>query len=273
LRAIEQARQEAEDSSSQNAELFTARLNEVQKNLALQRERDLETMVAMRHSNRMLIIGAVLLASVGIFALLLTVYFQIRAMNRMAEITTLISQNIPFDAARALGQGRGSQLTQLSPAEPSSSRFLAALEQLEKRIHELDARHPAVENKKLVATAGTIPTLRSLESDASTLIASWLNEGQMLLNENQPEKALEKFEAVLQSEPNHLDALMKKGSALEALRQMPEALDVYDRVIAADSSHAVAYLHKGGILNRLQRFAEATECYEKALRVHPKKAA
>jgi tetratricopeptide (TPR) repeat protein len=93
-----------------------------------------------------------------------------------------------------------------------------------------------------------------------------------LLDQDQAEAAVDLFDQVLQSEPDHAEALVKKGSALEKLRKLPEAIECYDRAIAADASMTIAYLYKGGLYNRMERFGEAVECYEKALQTQEKTA-
>ena len=69
-------------------------------------------------------------------------------------------------------------------------------------------------------------------------------------------------------DPDHSEALVKKGAALERLQKLNEAIECYDRAIAVDSSMTTAYLYKGGLYNRLERFKEALQCYEKALHTH-----
>jgi len=75
---------------------------------------------------------------------------------------------------------------------------------------------------------------------------------------------------VLRFHPNHTEALVRKGTALERLRRLDEALQCYDQAIAADGSLTIAYLYKGGLFNRQDRFVEALECYEQALRTQEK---
>ncbi len=264
LRAIEQGRQDAETAAKNNADLFTERLNAVEKNLALQREHDLQSVLSMRQSNRLALVAAAILAAVGILALFLTAFFQIRAMNKIAEVGSLLSSNNhQFDATRALGNGNGQHPAQLERNEQITSRFLAAVEQLEKRIHELDSTSSG--------SNGSLKETFSLAEASET--RSLLTEGQSLLNHSEAEKALLCFEKAIAMEPQCAEALIKKGTALEALRKLPEAIETYDRAIATNNSLTVAYLYKGGVLNRLQRFSEAMECYEQALRTHPKKAA
>ena len=280
--AIERSRQDAENASQKNAQLFTERLNAVEKNLATQRERDLETMVSMRESNRATLIAAAILAGIGALALVLTGYFQVRAMNRIAEVGTLFSTNLSLDSSRALGEGNLNLPARLNSAEQSSARLLATIEQLEKRILELDSANSnsraPVENK--INLPGETPNVGLNGSDrpesggeAPTTVESLLHQGQSLLNSSDAEKAQACFEEALLLDPKNTEALVKKGSALELLRRLPEAIETYDLAIAVDNSLTVAYLYKGGVLNRLQRFNEAMECYEQALRTHPKQAA
>ena len=65
---------------------------------------------------------------------------------------------------------------------------------------------------------------------------------------------------------NHAEALVKRGAALEKLKQDDEAIQCYDRAIKADAKMTLAYLYKGGVCNRLERYEEASKCYEQALR-------
>ena len=265
LGAIEQARKDAESSAKKNADFFTERMNSVEKNLNLQRDRDLET---MRHSNQFVLIAASVLAGVGILALLGTTYFQIRAMNRMSEIGALVSNHLPLETRRALSDGNSIAPARLNSAEQASARLLATIEQLEKRIHELDATtHSATTapNHEKIEIANTM--------ESSNGVLALLAKGETLLGEGDAEKALACFEEALAAEPANTDVFLKKGAALELLRRMPEAIETYDRAIANDPSMTVAYLYKGGALNRLQRFTEAMECYEQALRTHPKNTA
>jgi tetratricopeptide (TPR) repeat protein len=106
--------------------------------------------------------------------------------------------------------------------------------------------------------------------DQQKSVPDLLAEGQSLLNANQPEQALQCFEAALALEPGHAEALIKKGGALERLGRLDEAITCYDRAIEADGSMTIAYLHKGGLFNRMARYDEAMQCYEKALQTQGK---
>ena len=111
----------------------------------------------------------------------------------------------------------------------------------------------------------------SAAKDRDECVANLLAEGQSLLDAQQPDKALECFEVALGLEPEHAEALVKKGGALEKLGRTDEAIACYDRAIAADETLTIAHLHKGGLFNRLARYDEALQCYEQALRTQENK--
>ena len=77
--------------------------------------------------------------------------------------------------------------------------------------------------------------------------------------------ALACFEEILAIEPDHAEALVKKGVALEKQEKTSDALRCYDRAIELDGSLTIAYLQKGGLFNRMERYEEALKCYELAL--------
>ena len=153
----------------------------------------------------------------------------------------------------------------------SNARLLNVVESLEKRIFELE-KTPHVPLKEFAPSAaheqnGAIPVL----SDRDEYIANLLAEGQLLLDKNELENALECFDQALALQPKHAEALIKKGGVLEKLNRFDEAAACYDRAIEADNSMTIAYLHKGGLFNRMSRYEEALQCYEHALHAHQKK--
>jgi tetratricopeptide (TPR) repeat protein len=87
---------------------------------------------------------------------------------------------------------------------------------------------------------------------------------------DKPQEALDCFDEVLALDPEHADALVKKGAALERLQRLDEAIECYDLAIARDNSLTMAYLYKGGVFNRMERYSEALACYELALKSQQK---
>jgi hypothetical protein len=125
--AVEQNRQEIKEATAQNAEAVSKALQTIQETFAAQRARDLE---ATRRSNKVLLMVAGTFAVVGFLTMLLIAFFQWRMSEGLARITAALPA--------ALGLEAGSTVPALAPVEPSSSRLLGALEQHEKRIHELE---------------------------------------------------------------------------------------------------------------------------------------
>jgi tetratricopeptide (TPR) repeat protein len=264
--ALERNRLEAEAAATRNAEALGSRLQGIEQAVAAQRTQELE---AMQSSNRAMLMVAGSFAALGVLAILLTAYFQWRTVSRLTELSAALPLGHPFGAGDTHALGLGT-------AQESNQRLLGSLDRLEQRILQLeqtgrlpldDASHREPDGALLPPGSGAASTNpESAAIPATARITLWLGKGQSLLNLDQPEQALACFEEALALDPNHAEALVKKGAALEVLRRLDEAVTSYDRAIAADSSLTVAYLYKGGLCNRMERFSEALECYEKALR-------
>jgi tetratricopeptide (TPR) repeat protein len=278
--ALERNRQEAEAAAARNSDALAGRLQSLEQTLAAQRSRELEI---AQNSNRAMLTLAGALAAVGMIALLAMAYFQWQTVSRLAEI----SAGLPMARApggrrpfAALSAGDSALLTP-GPVEQTNLRLHAALEQLEKRIGDLEhTTHRSWNDEapdELTAAAtnarrlATTPREGNHAPDAAR-IKVLLGKGQSLMNLDQAGEALRSFEEALSIEPAHPEALMKKGSALEQLGKLDEALACYDQVLAADRSLTLAYIAKGGLFNRMQRFKEALECYEQALATREKRA-
>lgn len=284
--ALERSRHEAESLAARNAEAVAARLTLIEQTVSAQRERELEAMrdanAALQSSQRLLVIIAASFAGVGFLALLVTAYFQWRTVNRLAEFAALL----PGAARAALpaADPPESQVVTSRVTEQSNARLFGALNQLEKRILELETttRPPLASGASptlpptettgpdTAAPASAPPAREGNGSSAGDPISRLLAQGQVLLDQDKAAEALACYDAILAEESDHPEALVKKGVALEQLRQIEDALSCYDRAIAADDTLTIAYLQKGGLFNRLERYAEALQCYELALRTQEK---
>ncbi len=265
--AIERSQEEADAAAIRRAEAVDGRLRSIEQSMSAQRSKELET---IQNATKIMINVASVFGGLGCVAMLLTVFFQWRTVNRLTELASSMHALPAPPTYAALGNGDAGRVS-VDAADQSSQRLLGALDRLEKRILELE--HTARPNLHEVSGAdhhgshhagATRSTEASSGPDAAQ-ITLLLGKGQSLLNLDQNEEALACFDQVLALDANHPEALVKKGAALERLRKLEEAIVCYDRAIAADSSMTVAYLYKGGLFNRLERFTEALECYEKAL--------
>ena len=273
--AIEQARTEAAAAAKTNAEAIAARLEMLEKSISRQRD---DEMRAAQSSTRAMLIASGVFASVGVLALLVATWFQLRGMNRLAEIAS------GTQSMRSIGSGPNPSLLgsggqgQFGP-DPSSVRLMEALERMEKRIHELEhtavAPLPEGEPARAVRAAVGEAVLvngtangagNGQHSEPEDKLSTLLGKGKALLNLGQAEKALACFNAILAEEPGNAEALFRRGSALERLKRPEEALASYDQALAADPFHTQAHLAKGGVYNQLERFSEALDCFEQAIK-------
>jgi tetratricopeptide (TPR) repeat protein len=278
---IEEEQLETKAAAAKSAAAIGTRLDMLEHAISAQRARELET---MQSSNRVMVIVAGSFAGIGFVALVVMAYFQWRAVTGLAHLATALP------APRALGPGSGLPVLDTgedsaeptAAAEQSNLRLLGALEQLEKRLYQLEhtataaARQLAHGDRALPAAPhsnGNGPDPGQLEDGAATQseLSALLRQGQVLLERDEPQAALRSFDQALALEPANAEALVKKGTALERLQKTTEALECYDRAITADSSLTIAYLQKGGLCNRLERYKEALDCYEQALRTQEKR--
>jgi len=273
---IERNRLQAQAAAAQQEAAFSNRLQALQETLVAQRANELEE---AHRANQLLLTVIEVFAVVGFAAVLLTVYFQSRAVSRLADISTALSasRGLALSPSVALTLDEKDALASGS-VEQSNARLVNLVQHLEKRIAELELTTAVSLSDSAPSANGDADAhpelaLSSGADDQTARIAKLLEQGQAHLNSERPEEAIAAFDQVLALEPNHAEALVKKGTALEKLRQPQDALEYYDRAIAADASLTIAYLHKGGLCSRLEKYGEAMECYERALHTQEKKRA
>jgi len=264
LLAIEQARMENALAARTNSEALAARLKLIEESLLQSREQQMES---MRHSSRTMLTLAGVFVSVGFLTLLFMAYFQLRGMNRLAEIATgLPGGHFPAalepGEARLLGPGGVGGLR--------TARLHGLIERLEGRIQELENAAHAAHTPNGPGERKPYPNLRDGAARTPSHTTVLLGKGQTLLNLGQPEGALDCFDEVLAIEPDNAEVHLRKGMALERLRRFDEAVACCDRAIALDRSLTQAYLCKGSLFNQQERYSEALECYEQALRTEAK---
>ncbi len=235
LLAIEQARQEAGASSASNAALLAERLHQLESALASQRLRERD---ATDQSNRTLLIAAGGFAGLGVLALGLIIFYQMRGMTRLAEIATAIPMARGFAAGLSLpapGAGAGDSPLALvagSPAggaEADAARLLGVIDRLERRVQELEQ------------TAHVGPTVPDRLTKADKVV---------------PQGA---------AKSGRTAALLDRAKALEKEQRHAEALACCDEALAAEPTLTRAWLLKAAQLQALGREKEALRCYEAAL--------
>src|SRR5664280_1712879 len=137
LHALDQARQDAEAIAKRNNDAVDARLQRIEDSVNIQREHELEN---LQKSHRFALIIVGVFAGVGFFGMLFFALFLLRTMNRRTEVMFSQFTGQPLGSAfahPALGAG-DTQLVSPNRVEQSTSRFVSTIDQLEKRIHELE---------------------------------------------------------------------------------------------------------------------------------------
>lgn len=249
LLAIENNREQLEAAAKQNNEMVAARLKLIEQTLTSQGERETRT---ARSSQRLVLIIAAIFGVVGIVAMVLTSWFQLRTMNRLTELGG------PSGFFRQLD----APVTTVTAVPPA---IMEAIQRLEQRLLEYqNARISLPEPQPNGNGAHAINA--HAEADDQDKLTVLLGKGQTLMRLNRPGDALEVFDEALAVDPDNADIYVKKGTALERMKKLDEAIACYDRAIAANASMTLAYLCKGGVFNQMERFSEALECYEQALR-------
>jgi tetratricopeptide (TPR) repeat protein len=265
--AVERSRMEADAAAARNAEVLNARLKLIEKSIEAQQDANsavLEASTAVKDagveiqkSNRLTMLFAGLIATVGFLALAVTGWLQWKTVTRINSTPSAVGYPslLPPQGYGALGFGPS--------GTPPDTRLMDALGRLEHRIADMEIGHHEPLPTGNRAATHEPDTTRATDTE----LASLIREGETLLAQEQAEQAIEHFDSILAKHPGHPEVLLHKGAALERLQKDEEAIKCYDQAIRADKTLTMAYLHKGGLFNRMEKFNEAMECYEQALKV------
>ncbi len=254
-------------------------IKQLQQNFVNQRDNEADSARSAADSVRKVEQTLLLVAGIGMLALLLVVimvFLQLRAATRLIELAMAPSA---LNAPRTMPVVETAGAAVLPPSaraalEFSNARLLGVIERLEKRILELEhSTHAPLAESNGHGNGNGNGAIKIEETPDERRLNDLIVEGQLFLDTNKADKALTCFDAALEFQPDMAEALIKKANALEKLERMDDAIACYDRAIEAEDSATTALLQKGGLLNRLARYEEALQCYERALRTQEKKAA
>ena len=93
--------------------------------------------------------------------------------------------------------------------------------------------------------------------------------GVALLELRRPCEALEAFDRLLASMPDHRDALGNRANALLRLNRVAEAVAAYDRALELSPNNAPLFANRAAALRRLDRPHEALMSATRALAIKP----
>jgi tetratricopeptide (TPR) repeat protein len=249
----------------------------LQQTLTSQRRREVELTEEARSFNNRVMMGA----GAAMFLVFLASYwFQLRCLNRVMEITTA-PRELPAPYAPAL----------LEAANARESHLLEAVKLLENRIRQLEmptaipaaaasgssAAIPAnaassftngtsTENGHAAASAVKVIEAAPAEAQpASSKAAVLLAKGEILLDMERLQEAVNVFTEALTLDASNAEAYLKKGIALERMNRLELALRCYDEAVRLNPKRSFAYVHKARVLAALHRYDEALSVYDLAL--------
>jgi tetratricopeptide (TPR) repeat protein len=266
---VETNRQQTEAALEHTADALNVDIQLLQRAVAYQRASEAESTQGVEHT-MLMVSGVGMLALAAVVAM---VFLQLRAATRLIELAmspgSALNRLPPMQPALPVvetGAVAALPASARAALEFSNARLLGVIERLEKRILELEetVRVPLNENNS--------PDMGFGETVSERRVSDLVVEGQLFLDTNKADKALQCFEEALEIQPELSEALIKKAAALEKLERAAEAIACYDRAIELGESATTALLQKGGMLNRLARYDEALQCYERALQAQEKKA-
>ena len=247
-------------AAAQNAALSNVLIG-LQQSLDNQRKREVELTEEARAFNARVMLGA----GAAIFLVFLASYwFQLRCLNRVMEVTHPAPE-LPAPFAPAL----------LEAAQARESKLLEAVKLLEDRIRHLETPTPvangashenghAMPAEKVIEATPVIPPTAA-EAPVATKVSVLLAKGEVLLETERFQEAVNSFNEALAYEPNNAEAHLKKGIALERLSKLELALSCYNDALRINPKRSFAYVHKARVLAALHRYDEALSVYDLAL--------
>jgi tetratricopeptide (TPR) repeat protein len=270
--AVDQTAPEAAPVSQRNSDALDARLGLIERTLNAQNQRELE---ALQNSNRMVLIIAGVFAGIGFLGVLFAALILARAMNRLSEIAMAFPPGYGPGHGRSLIALGAGDLYPIAVSQPdqAGSKFLGAIERLEKRIGELEhttqapavsaeINHAASQSKpatpKAAPSAPAVPAATAATEEGSELSISVLRSKK---SNGQPAVAAGPDE----DKTSQLALLLGKGQALLNLGQAEEALGCFEKAIGLDATSADALVKRGMALEKLQKMEAAIDSYDRAI--------
>ena len=100
----------------------------------------------------------------------------------------------------------------------------------------------------------------------------YLHQGNSLLDKNQAQASLGKFQQTIDLQRDSAAAWKGRGDALFILGRYSGALGAYNKAIAIDRKNLKALNNKGKILHKQGKFQQALDAYQQALEIDPNNA-
>ena len=129
-------------------------------------------------------------------------------------------------------------------------------------------------NKLLYLPLILIPLILVTSELVRPWIRPWyyLNQGDKLLDNNQPQASLAKFQQAIALKRDYAAAWKSRGDALFNLRRYPGALAAYNKAISQDPNNVKVLNSKGKILSKQGQFPQAIDIHQQVIDLEPNNA-
>jgi tetratricopeptide (TPR) repeat protein len=297
--AVERARQEFQAATVQDASAISNRLQAIQESLVLQHTELAEA----HHLNRLLLVV------MGVFAVLIfagagfTVYFQSRAMHRLADISAELSaargMALALPSAASL-ELRDHKALSNGAVDQSSARLSSLVQILEKRVGELeqtagvpieqkaepitnghtqkhieltlsdskDSITPKdLETPKDVVTASAdLPVTTDLAAPKDVAVSEDLDASKDVdVKEVSTAPKDVTIPKKMTASQEVTANWMERAQSFMAADRFEDAMAFFDAILATAPNNAEALLKKGMALEKMNRSQEALEYYDRAV--------
>jgi len=115
-------------------------------------------------------------------------------------------------------------------------------------------------------------TDKTKSSESSFNAKITIEEANNFLALGEFDRALSKYNLILENEPKNINAWNNKAKVYEKLVMYDEALKCFDRAIEINIKDHVLWYNKGNILTKQGKFEDAIRCYDEAIKINQKDA-
>ena len=100
-------------------------------------------------------------------------------------------------------------------------------------------------------------------------IGIYLETGKEKFNDGNWAGAIIEFDKILALKPDHEQALINKGIALDELGEKLKSLECFDQVLKNNPNQVDGWYNKGVTLGSMERLEEAIACFQKVTQLQP----
>ncbi|MEZ4721828.1 MAG: tetratricopeptide repeat protein [Flavobacteriales bacterium] len=97
--------------------------------------------------------------------------------------------------------------------------------------------------------------------------AELVSQGQKQLEMGQNDEALNLYNKAIQTDPEYLDAYLKRAFVYSIQEKHQLAIQDYDKIIELNPKNSYMYVSRGSAYNKLKQYQKAIEDFNKAIEI------